>query len=104
MADVLEKDWKLFRKRIVGWQQAYIEKLCKEYVELLQSDKLPEERFWELDKRMRKDKRKSSVSIDMRRSTMEYELCNLLNEGAITYDDLEGFSDALQERIHWIRD
>ena len=26
-----EKDWKLFRRKIVGWQEAYMDKLNKEY-------------------------------------------------------------------------
>ena len=27
-----EKDWKLFRKKISGWQEAYMEKLNREYI------------------------------------------------------------------------
>ena len=36
-----EKDWKLFRKKIVVWQEAYMDRLNKEYVELLGSLTVP---------------------------------------------------------------
>lgn len=36
-----EKDWKLFRSKIVGWQEAYMDRLNKEYIDLL-SDGLKE--------------------------------------------------------------
>ena len=48
-----ESDWKLYKSKIADWQEGYMEKLCKEYIELLSSDKLPSERFWELEKRIR---------------------------------------------------
>ena len=32
-----KKDWVLFRSKIAGWQEAYIGKLNKEYIELLSS-------------------------------------------------------------------
>lgn len=34
-----ESDWKLFRKRIVNWQENYIDKLNKEYLALLSEDR-----------------------------------------------------------------
>ena len=33
-----EKDWKLFRKKIPGWQEAYMDKLNKEYIENLNGE------------------------------------------------------------------
>lgn len=30
-----EKDWKLFRSKIADWQEAYMDRLNKEYIELL---------------------------------------------------------------------
>ncbi len=43
-----EKDWKLFRSKIVGWQEAYMDRLNKEYIELLSTDDNPSEKFWKL--------------------------------------------------------
>jgi hypothetical protein len=31
MKQVNEKDWKLFRSRLPGWQEAYMGKLIEEY-------------------------------------------------------------------------
>ena len=41
MLDISKADWKLFRERISGWQEAYMERLTREYIELLSSDELP---------------------------------------------------------------
>ena len=45
-----ERDWKLFRAKLPEWQENYMDKLNKEYTEILNSDKLPSEKFWELEK------------------------------------------------------
>lgn len=52
MQEFTEADWKLFRSKIGEWQEAYMDKLNKEYIELLNGDKLPSEKFWELEKRI----------------------------------------------------
>ncbi len=33
-----ESDWKLFRKLIPDWQERYMTKLCKEYIDILIQD------------------------------------------------------------------
>lgn len=45
MYEVKEKDWKLFRKKIVVWQNNYMDKLNKEYIKILQRDKSPATNF-----------------------------------------------------------
>ena len=103
MYKIKESDWKLFRKRVPEWQEKYMEKLIKEYIELLEQDKDASEKFWTLDKQIKKDKRKSGVLIEeMSRSSMTIHILNLLREGAITLADLEDFSDDIRnyfERI-----
>lgn len=49
MYDVKEPDWKLYRSRIADWQENYMERLCKEYIRLLASNKNASDRFWELN-------------------------------------------------------
>lgn len=93
-----ESDWKLYKSKIADWQEGYMEKLCKEYIELLSSDKLPSERFWELEKRIRDDKRDTGVVVTNSRSKVIDNILDLLHEGAITLDDLSDFSEELQER------
>ena len=33
--EVSKSDWKLFRTRITEWQEAYMERLVKEYIDML---------------------------------------------------------------------
>lgn len=94
-----EKDWKLFREKVPGWQETFMERLNREYIELLTGDGVPSEKFWALEKRIYQDKKKKGVMIDMRRSMMELNLLALLAEGVIGFDDLADFSEELQERI-----
>lgn len=46
-----ESDWKLFRERVPYWQETYIAKLNCEYIEILNSDRLASEKFWEIEKK-----------------------------------------------------
>ena len=92
-----EKDWKIFRSKIAGWQEAYMDKLNKEYMEILGGNGTPSEKFWKLEKRIKEDKKDCGVQCDMRRSNQFYIMLELLNEDAITMDDLEEFSDDLKE-------
>ena len=82
MLPVNESDWKLFRKRLPEWQA---------------SDK-----FWELEKRLRKDKKRVGVVADVSRSEMYYNLLYLLDDKTITLEDLAGFSPDLRERLAMI--
>lgn len=63
-----EKDWKLFREKVSGWQEAYMERLNREYMELLTGDGAPSEKFRALKKRIYQDKKKKGVMIDIRRT------------------------------------
>ena len=62
-----EKDWKIFRSKIAGWQEAYMYKLNKEYIEILSGDGKPSEKFWELEKRIKEDKKDCGVQCEMSR-------------------------------------
>lgn len=97
-----ESDWKLFRKRLPGWQENYMQGLLKEYAAMLATDKAPSEKFWDLESRIKKDRKKSGVIVyDMSRSKLTTIVCNLLQEGVITADDLEGFSEEFVEDVAW---
>lgn len=94
-----ESDWKLFRSKIAVWQENYIDKLNKEYIDILSGNLNPSEKFWELEKRINNDKKHPGVVIQVQRSTMIYNIAILLRDGVITKDDLEEFSDELKESI-----
>ena len=98
--DVKERDWKLFRKKLPGWQEAFIEKLDQEYAAILSDSSISSaKRFWEVEKRIRQDRKLTGVICEMRRSMMYFNLISLLDEGAITLSDLDEFSDELKENI-----
>lgn len=40
-----EKDWKLFRSKIAEWHEAYMDRLNKEYIELLSGEENPSDKF-----------------------------------------------------------
>ncbi len=94
-----EKDWKLFRNKISDWKEAYMEKLNKEYVALLSGKGNASDKFWKLEKRIREDKKDCGVQCEMSRSNQFYIMLSLLNEGSITFDDLEDFSDDLKDTM-----
>ena len=100
MYQVIEKDWKLFRKLLPGWQEVYMERLAKEYMELLSSDRQASDKFWELDKRIKQDKRCTGVlARDVKRSNMFQHIINLIYEEAISEDDLNEFSEDLRDAV-----
>lgn len=99
MENFSEKDWKIFKRKIPEWQEAYMERLNNEYIELLSGEGYASEKFWTLEKRIRQDKKACGVKCDMSRSNQFNIMISLLLEGAITLDDLEEFSDDLKSRI-----
>jgi len=95
-----KKDWALFRNKIVDWQESYMNRLNKEYIELLSEDANPSDKFWRLDKRIKEDRKKTGVQLEMSRSNLIYKIVSLINEGAINCKDLEEFSDELKEAVN----
>ena len=102
MIEFPESDWKLFRKKIASWQEAYMDRLCLEYVTILKSDRSGAERFWAVEKRIKKDQKKTGVVADMRRSQLVFNLVNLVSEGVIELGDLKDFSEELQGAVRMI--
>lgn len=94
-----KQDWTLFRSKIGSWQEAYMSRLCDEYIELLSGDADPSEKFWQLDKRIRSDKRNPGVQIEMARTNFIYNIIALINNDVISMKDLEDFSDELKETV-----
>jgi len=90
-----KRDWLLFRNKLAGWQEAYIGRLNKEYIELLSGDGSEADKFWELCKRIRC----AGVQISMRGSDPLPIICRMINEGVITLGDLDEFSEELREAV-----
>lgn len=97
--DFPESDWQIFRGNIAAWQERYMDKLNKEYIELLNSDCAPSEKFWTLYERMQKDKNKAGVQVRRSRSKLLENMVALVREGAVSKAELSEFSDGLQSAV-----
>ena len=98
--DISKKDWKLFREKLSGWQENYMEGLVKEYANFLNDDKKPaSEKFWELEKRIKEDKHQPGVIMEMRKSEAIWDIVRLTRLKVIIYDDLSEFSGDLQQEV-----
>ena len=99
---VNESDWKLFRKKLPDWQENYMNRLNQEYAAILAGSGKASDKFWELEKRINEDKHDVGVFASMSRSNMMHNILSLLEEGAITLDDLEDFSEDVKDRMTFI--
>ena len=97
--EITKQDWKLFRQKLPGWQEAYMDRLNREYAEILAGPGNPSDKFWALEKRIRQDKRSSGVQLQLSRSDLLNLLSALLVDDVITLDDLDGFSQDLQDAL-----
>ena len=97
--EVSKSDWKLFRARIGDWQETYMERLVKEYMDLLHGEENASDKFWNLEERIKKDKKHPGVMLELSKGNMVFEIVALINSGVVTIADLEGFSDELKESV-----
>lgn len=102
MIEISKRDWKLFREKLPKWQEGYMERLCREYVELLTSEAKGSEKFWALEKRIKEDRKDPGVIVSVSRSNMIYDILGLLRDEAITFEDLADFSEEFQEQVKFM--
>lgn len=97
--EVSKQDWKYFREKLPCWQEAYMEGLVQEYRDLLDREEKASEKFWELEKRIQRDRRSRGVILSLRKDTMLFDIASFLHEGVITMSDLDGFSNEVKEAV-----
>lgn len=98
--EISKSDWKLYREKIAGWQENYMDRLNREYIALLSSDEgNPSDRFWKLEKRIKSDRKHPGVMIEMKKSSALFDIAGLIRLKVITYDDLADFSSGLKEAV-----
>ncbi len=97
--EISKNDWILFKSKIAGWQEAYMEKLCNNYIELLKGNQNPSEKFWQLEKRIKNDKKSCGVQIELCKQDLPFNLVSLIHDGVITLDNIKIFSDELQDVV-----
>ena len=104
MYEISKSDWKLFRERVPEWQERYMECLAKQYIELLSSPGLASAHFWELEKRIKEDKKSLGVQLEMRKSEAIRDIAIFVRKNVIQLEDLKGFSDELISAVKMILD
>lgn len=102
MVEISKQDWKLFRERLPGWQEHYMEQLAKEYIDLLSASGNASDHFWELEKRIRQDKKHPGVILDVRRSNAIWDIAMFVGNKVITMEELDGFSEDLIDAVKLI--
>ena len=100
--EISKADWKLYRECVSDWQEHYMEQLNQEYVNLLTSPGNASDHFWELEKRIKQDKKHPGVLIELRKSTAIWDIAYFVRDKIITLDDLEGFSEDLIDAVKLI--
>ncbi|SKA72594.1 hypothetical protein SAMN02745111_02381 [Eubacterium uniforme] len=102
---ISKNDWKLFREKLPEWQEKYMEKLINEYVIFLrQEDKVASDKFWELEKRIKKDRKNPGVIMELNKPEATWDIANLIRHKVILVDDLSHFSEELQQDVKRILD
>lgn len=100
MTEITKADWKLFRERVPGWQERYMEKLDREYAEMLTSDEPASKKFWDLADRIKADQKHPGVMLRMDKWEAMLDTAVMLKDGAITMADLEDFSDDFRASVN----
>ena len=76
-----------------------MQRLCHEYASLLTSKKAGSQAFWELNERIKQDKKSPGVQVELRKATMLWDIVAMLRDGVIDMENLAGFSDELIENV-----
>ena len=95
MIEISKQDWKLFQEKVPVWQEKYMERLVRKYIDFLESDKPASSKFWELEKKIKEDKKNPGVQLELRKSEVVWDIVMMLRDEVITRDDLAGFSAEL---------
>lgn len=99
MPDISKSDWNLFRERLPKWQENYMDRLLKEYSELINSSEKPSERFWKLEERLKMDRKHPGVILSLRKSEAMLDIAAFVKQDVITMDDLDGFSQEVKDYV-----
>ena len=100
--EVSKSDWKLFRECVVDWQEAYMERLVNEYMDLLDGAENASDKFWKLEERIKKDKKHPGVMLELSKGNMIFDIVALVKSDVIITADLADFSDELKESVDFL--
>ena len=99
MIEISKQDWKLFQEKVPVWQEKYMERLVRKYIDFLESDKPASSKFWELEKKIKEDKKNPGVQLELRKSEAVWDIVMMLRDEVISKEDLDGFSVDLIDTV-----
>ena len=102
MVEISKQDWKLYRERLPLWQEHFMEALVKEYIELLSAPGNASDHFWELEARIKQDKKNPGVLIEVHKSDAYWDIAMFVQHKIITMDDLVDFSEDVRDAVKLI--
>ena len=76
-----------------------MDRLVSQYAAVIASDKPASDKFWELEKRIKKDKKHPGVMVELEKSEMEFILARLIKDKVIPLSALDEFSNETKESI-----
>ena len=101
MLEIIESDWKLFKKQLPVWRENFLAKVNKKLADILSDASLNEtDRFWKVKGTC--DQRAKVLCTcfdDIRRSTVILRLSAMFQNKIITSEDLQAFEDENVKRI-----
>lgn len=100
--DISKSDWKLFREKLRGWQEAYMERLNNEYLALLTGNKKASDKFCALEERIKLDRCSPGVILEMSKSDAVWNIVRLIHDCVFTTDDLSDFSNESRDSVSFL--
>lgn len=83
--EISKSDWKLYRKKVADWQENFMSRLNNEYIALLNADdKIASEKFWELEKRIKNDRRHPGVIIEVSKPNAVFDIVRFIRLDVIS--------------------
>jgi hypothetical protein len=97
----IESDWKKFRDMVEFLRERYLKEKNQALLEILtDSDRTPTAQFWDTFDQMKKEMKVLQDCLDGHsRSNMYFSMHLMLNYGMLKEEDLNGFSESLQEQL-----
>ena len=104
--DIKESDWKVFRKLRELALERYCERVLEDVRRLVnRRNRGPHERYLQLWELMRKHDKTIAICFnDPRRSQAFIQLANIDAEDLLTEEELNQFSEEMQEQLETIRE
>ena len=101
MYNLIESDWKTFRRLTPEWRERYIKRINKKLAKILSNpDKTPTDVFWDTKEKADKTAKILRDCLDGHsRSRMTRYLFLMHNHNMITLGDLNDFSKELQKHM-----